>query len=110
LKKENGIIADRTVITLWSLIDKQHIPEAFRFLEHANENVRHNILALLIKKYTDENQSALAYEISNSSIAAPTKEYCLAAIDEHYKKKDAGQFSNTDMALFSYIPNLSEMT
>jgi hypothetical protein len=109
LEHDKGLIADRTVLALWNLIDEHHIPKALRLLEHANENVRHNILAWLIRQYADGNPNGLANEISNSSIAQTIKEYCLAAIDEHNKKKETGQFSNTDMALLSYIPNFSEM-
>ncbi len=105
----SGILAERTAITLFHLISRGHILKTLALLEHSNENVRHNVLAWLIRQYADENLKNLLIEIENSSIAPKIKKACATSINDHSNKKRSGQFSNTATVLFSYVPNLLQM-
>ena len=106
IEADDSILSSRASVSIDSWLDASSSPAVCQLLNHANETVRHNLLAWLIRHVNPVELRSLleASELPPESLRSANRD-----VDEYRACLEAGvRFTLASSYLFSYISNLCE--
>ena len=104
----NKVIAERTTLALFDILQPEEAAIVVNLLDHPTELVRHNLLAWLMFHFDPEMSDRWAQLLENSSLRSASKVRIRQTVAQHLVNKRAGTLTNVAAPLLTYIPNLSE--
>lgn len=105
--KKYAKISDRVVVTLENFLKIDDASSLCDLLYLQNNTTQHNIIAWLLKNYS--NKDDLASLIKDCNLSQELQNIILEKYDENESKRANGEFLNLQYSLLSYLPNLRDM-
>jgi len=110
LEITGGVLASRTSVTITGFLSIGDANRMVKFLSHPEEVARLNILSWLIETLEETDIETFASMLQNSEVPEDKKAEAIEKFREHLRKKESGDTDFSTMPLYSYIPNLNEVS